>query len=158
MLGGEGIFVSNWAFLCRTMHFAVEPGFFVSNEYYNTVMSTENIFKFHWSLFLRLQWVIRQDWFMWWLGPEQVPIHYPNQWWPGILAGTHIWPGLNFSPLSWLSWTNAEQEIVMPADTRPSSDAMPSSAIVPSSLSDTLCFINHHVSCKTVHFDTRRDN
>ena len=39
MLGGHfcvelGIFVSNRAFLCRTMHFAVEPGFFVSNEYY----------------------------------------------------------------------------------------------------------------------------
>ena len=30
-----GIFVSNRAFLCRTMHFAVEPGFFVSNECYN---------------------------------------------------------------------------------------------------------------------------
>ena len=30
-----GIFVSNRAFLCRTMHFAVEPGFFVSNEWYN---------------------------------------------------------------------------------------------------------------------------
>ena len=38
----EGIFVSNWVFLCRTghfflyrtMHFAVEP-FFVSNECYD---------------------------------------------------------------------------------------------------------------------------
>ena len=30
-----GIFVSNRAFLCRTMHFAVELGFFVSNECYN---------------------------------------------------------------------------------------------------------------------------
>ena len=30
-----GTFVSNRAFLCRTMHFAVEPGFFVSNECYN---------------------------------------------------------------------------------------------------------------------------
>ena len=32
-----GIFVSNRAFLCRTMHFAVEPGFFVSNECYNNM-------------------------------------------------------------------------------------------------------------------------
>ena len=31
----SGIFVSNRAFLCRTMHFAVEPGFFVSNECYD---------------------------------------------------------------------------------------------------------------------------
>ena len=30
------IFVSNQAFLCRTMHFAVEPGFFVSNECYDS--------------------------------------------------------------------------------------------------------------------------
>ena len=32
----------NWcmlgrAFLCRTMHFAIEPGFFVSNECYNEI-------------------------------------------------------------------------------------------------------------------------
>ena len=32
---GEGIFVSNRAFLCQTMHFAVEPGFFVSNVCYD---------------------------------------------------------------------------------------------------------------------------
>ena len=31
-----GFFVSNRAFLCRTMHYAVEPGFFVSNECYNS--------------------------------------------------------------------------------------------------------------------------
>ena len=33
--GGGGGGVSNRAFLCRTMHFAVEPGFFVSNECFN---------------------------------------------------------------------------------------------------------------------------
>ena len=32
---GPGLFVSNRAFLCRTMHFAVEPGFFVSKQCYN---------------------------------------------------------------------------------------------------------------------------
>ena len=31
----EGIFVSNRAFLCRTMHFAVEQGIFVSNKCYD---------------------------------------------------------------------------------------------------------------------------
>ena len=31
-----GIFVSNRAFLCRTMQFAVEPGFLVSDECYNS--------------------------------------------------------------------------------------------------------------------------
>ena len=35
MHAGEGIFVSNRAFFCQTMHFAVEPGYFVSNEVYN---------------------------------------------------------------------------------------------------------------------------
>ena len=30
-----GIFVSNRAFLCRTMHFGVAPDFFESNECYN---------------------------------------------------------------------------------------------------------------------------
>ena len=36
MHAGEGIFVSNRAFLCRTMHNAVEPGFFVWNQCYNS--------------------------------------------------------------------------------------------------------------------------
>ena len=42
MLGG-GIFVSNRAFLCRTMHFAIEPGFFMSNECYNARPSADMI-------------------------------------------------------------------------------------------------------------------
>ena len=37
-----GIFVSNRAFLCRTMHFAVEPGFFVSNECYISLPHIES--------------------------------------------------------------------------------------------------------------------
>ena len=39
MHAGDGIFMSNREFLCRTMHFAVEPGFFVSNEFYNLRLS-----------------------------------------------------------------------------------------------------------------------
>ena len=41
--GGGGIFVSNRAFLCRTMHFAIEPGFFMSNECYNARPSADMI-------------------------------------------------------------------------------------------------------------------
>ena len=51
-----GIFVSNRAFLCRTMHFAVEPGFFVSNECYNTYppsmsIRTTSLFVLSYNIF-----------------------------------------------------------------------------------------------------------
>ena len=37
--------------------------------------------KFHWSLFLRVQLTIFQNWFRWWLGAVQATSHYLNQWW-----------------------------------------------------------------------------
>ena len=37
--------------------------------------------KFHWSLFLRVQLTIFQQWFRWWLGAVQATSHYLNQWW-----------------------------------------------------------------------------
>ena len=37
--------------------------------------------KFHWSLFLRFQLTIFQHWFRKWLGSDQAPSHYLNQWW-----------------------------------------------------------------------------
>ena len=39
-------------------------------------------FKFHSSLFLRVQFTIFQHWFREWLGADQATSHYLNQWWP----------------------------------------------------------------------------
>ena len=44
----------------------------------------EFLFKFHWSLFLRVWLTISQYWFRWWLGKVQAPSHYLNQWWPSL--------------------------------------------------------------------------
>ena len=41
-------------------------------------------FKFHWTLFLTVQWTI-SHWFKWWLGTEQVPGHYLSKLWYGLL-------------------------------------------------------------------------
>ena len=37
--------------------------------------------KFHWSLFLRVQFTIFQHWFRQWLGADQATSHYLKQWW-----------------------------------------------------------------------------
>ena len=37
--------------------------------------------RFHWSLFPRVQFIMFQHWFRLWLGAEQAPSHYLNQWW-----------------------------------------------------------------------------
>ena len=42
--------------------------------------------KFHWRLFLRVQFTISQHWFRWWLGAGQAPSHYLNQCWPHSLT------------------------------------------------------------------------
>ena len=44
--------------------------------------------KFHWSLFLKVQWTIWQSWFRLRLDANQKPSHYLNQWWQSLL--THI--------------------------------------------------------------------
>ena len=49
-----GIFVSNRAFLCRTMHFAVELGFFVSNKCYNTDI-THSEFNHMFNKYVRIK-------------------------------------------------------------------------------------------------------
>ena len=38
-------------------------------------------FKFHWSLFLRVQLTMNQHWFGYWFGDVQGTNHYLNQWW-----------------------------------------------------------------------------
>ena len=37
--------------------------------------------KFQWCLFLRVQLIIFQHWFRWWLGAGQATSHCLNQWW-----------------------------------------------------------------------------
>ena len=37
--------------------------------------------RFHWSLFPRVQIIIFQHWFRYWLGAGQATSHYLNQWW-----------------------------------------------------------------------------
>ena len=37
--------------------------------------------RFHWSLFLRVQFTIIQYWFRQWLGADQAISHYLTQWW-----------------------------------------------------------------------------
>ena len=55
----------------------------------NCILLNENCwFEFHWNLFSRVELVIIQHWFRWWLGTKQVASHYLKQWWPSLL--THI--------------------------------------------------------------------
>ena len=39
--------------------------------------------KFHWKLFLRVQLILFQYQFRWWLGADQATSHYLNRWWSG---------------------------------------------------------------------------
>ena len=55
--------------------------------------------KFHWSLFLRVQWTIFQHWFRWWLGAVQATSHYLNQWW---LIYWHIYASLGLNELTFV--------------------------------------------------------
>ena len=53
-------------------------------------------FKFHWSLFPRVQLTIIQHWFRWWLGAVQATSHYLNQWW---LVNRRIYTSLGLNEL-----------------------------------------------------------
>ena len=52
---------------------------------------------FHWSLFIRVQLIISQHWFRWWLGAYQATSHYLNQWW---LDYRRIYASLGLNELS----------------------------------------------------------
>ena len=54
-------------------------------------------FKFHWSLFLRVQLTIVYHWFRWWFGADQATSHYLNQWW---LDYWRIYASLGLNELS----------------------------------------------------------
>ena len=53
--------------------------------------------KFHWKLFLRVQFLIIQHCFRWWLGAVQATSHHLNQWW---LAYWRIYASLSLNDLS----------------------------------------------------------
>ena len=46
------------------------------------------LLQFHWSLFLKVQLMMTQHWFRFWLGAEKATSHYLNQCWPDSL--THL--------------------------------------------------------------------
>ena len=50
--------------------------------------------KFHWSLFLRVQFTIFLHWFRQWLSSVQATSHYLNQWWL-VYRRIYASPGLN---------------------------------------------------------------
>ena len=69
--------------------------------------------KFHWSLFLRVQLTIFQHLFRQWLGTDQATSHYQNHWWlffwrihDDVIKWTHFpryWPfvrGIHRSPVN----------------------------------------------------------
>ena len=57
----------------------------ISQTTFSNVFSSTKMFefriKFHWSLFVRDQLTISQDWFRFMLGAAQATSHYLNQWW-----------------------------------------------------------------------------
>ena len=59
----------------------------ISQMTFSNIFSSMKMFelrlKFHWSLFPRVQLPIFQHWFGKWLGADQAPSHYLNQWWLG---------------------------------------------------------------------------
>ena len=52
--------------------------------------------KFHWSLFPRVQLIIFQHWFRWWLDTVLATSHYLNQWW--LVNRCIYMPGLGSTP------------------------------------------------------------
>ena len=72
----------------------------ISQMTFSNVFSSVKMFelwwKFHWSLFLRVQSSVFQHWFRWWLGAVQVTSHYLDQWW---LVYRRIYASLGLSEL-----------------------------------------------------------
>ena len=54
--------------------------------------------KFHWSLFLRVQLTISQHWCRQWVGTKKATNHYLNQWWLRLMS---TWRILSLNELNW---------------------------------------------------------
>ena len=78
----------------------------ISQTTFSSAFSWMKIFefrwKFHWSLFLRVQLTIFQHWFRYWLGAVQATSHYLNQWW---LVYWRIYASLGLNELTYMHKT-----------------------------------------------------
>ena len=74
---------NNWSSLEALTHWGWDKMAAISQTTFSNAFSSmkifESWFKFHWSLFLRVQLTIFQHWFRKWLGAGQAPNHYLNQ-------------------------------------------------------------------------------
>ena len=59
--------------------------------------------KFHWSMFLSVQFTIFQRWFRYWLGADQATSHYLNQW---LFVHWRIYASLGLNELTYRSATH----------------------------------------------------
>ena len=55
-------------------------------NFLNAFFSGEVWLKFQWHLFLRIQLIVNQYWFRWWIGTTYATRHYLNQWWPCTMS------------------------------------------------------------------------
>ena len=66
--------------------------------------------KFHWSLFLRVQLMIFQHCFRYWLGADQATSHYLKQWWK---VYWRIYASLGLNELNDIIWTMKKYSIFL---------------------------------------------
>ena len=72
-------------------HFLDEMAVIWKTTFFNAFLSMKSFvfwFKFHWSLFLKIELKISLHWSRCWLDAKQVTSHYLNQCWPNSM--THI--------------------------------------------------------------------
>ena len=73
-------------FICL-IHLPLDKMSAISQTIFSNALSWMKMYefqlKFHWSLFLKVQLIILQHWFRYWLDSDQATSHYLNQWWLG---------------------------------------------------------------------------
>ena len=72
------------------------------------IFLNENVWRFHWSVFLRFQLIIPQHWFRKWLGGDRATSHYLNQWW---LVYINIYETLGLNKLMVLGYQQAQHSL-----------------------------------------------
>ena len=93
---------TNWSYptrnkMCILTHWSRDEIDAISQTTYlaKCIFLNEYVYvRFHWSLFLRFELTIFQQWFIYWLGAYQATSHYLNQWWI-IYLGIYASLGLN---------------------------------------------------------------
>ena len=88
-----------WHVLTHWGHDKMASDFLTTNS---NAFSWMKIYKcwlgFHLILFPRVQLIIFQHWFRWWLGADQATSHYLNQWWSTLLMHICI------TQPQWVNW------------------------------------------------------